>query len=110
MESTVLLKEYDITFDSEIIVNQDDQLADRVWAAAIDFLVTCGVYCQSTGRVILHTKEEIETYLKDAPSQVLLGRGTDACLEERARWKTRAYPSIWALPLVHRFLKNFLFQ
>jgi methylamine--corrinoid protein Co-methyltransferase len=63
--------EYDITFDSEIIVNQDDQLADRVWAAAIDFLVTCGVYCQSTGRVILHTKEEIETYLKDAPSQVL---------------------------------------
>lgn len=76
-----VINEYDISLEGEIIVNQDDGLADRVWAAAIDFLSTCGVYCQSTGRVILYSKEEIESALKDAPSQVLLGRGTDACLE-----------------------------
>jgi len=76
-----VVKEYDIKLDSETIVNMDDDLADRVWAAAIDFLASCGVYSQSTGRVILHSKEEIERYLKDAPDQVLLGRGTDACLE-----------------------------
>lgn len=75
------VKKFDIRVDRNIIVNRDDGLADRVWNAALEFLVGCGVYCQSTGRVILYSKDEILTHLRDAPSQVLLGQGTDACLE-----------------------------
>ncbi len=75
------VKEYGIKLDEKAIINTDDDLADRVWQAAVDFLATCGVYCQSTGRVILHSKSEIETILRTAPSQVRLGKGTDACLE-----------------------------
>ena len=76
-----VVKDYEIKLKSDQIVNMDDALADRVWEAAIDFLASCGVYCQTTGRVIIHSKEEIEKILRDAPRQVWLGRGTDACLE-----------------------------
>ena len=48
-----------------------DGLADRVWEAAIDFLAECGVYNQSTNRVILHSREEIRRILKDASPEVL---------------------------------------
>ena len=53
-----IVNEYDIQVDKETIVNMDDDLADRVYAAAVDFLAAAGVYCQSTGRVIMHSKEE----------------------------------------------------
>lgn len=76
-----VVKEYEIKLKTNSIMNLDDDLADRVWAAAVDFLASCGVYCQTTGRVIQHDKKEIEIILRDAPSQIWLGTGTDAYLE-----------------------------
>ncbi len=76
-----VVKEYEIKAKGGPVINMDDGLADRVWAAAVDFLSTCGVYCQSTNRIILHSAQEIEAILRQAPSQVWLGSGTDACLE-----------------------------
>lgn len=73
--------EYDIQVNREHIVNLDDDLADRVWRAAVAFLAECGVYCQSTNRVILHSQAEIESLLRDAPLEVWLGNGTDRVLE-----------------------------
>jgi len=80
-----VVKEYDIVVDKNYIVNQDDDLADRVWAAAVDFLAGCGVYNQSTGRVILHNQDEIRDILNDASPEVWLGEGTDAVLERYRR-------------------------
>ncbi len=76
-----VVKEYQIQIHSEHIINHDDELADRTWQAAIDFLATCGVYNKSTGRVILHSQKEILGALSVAPDQVWLGSGTDAVLE-----------------------------
>jgi methylamine--corrinoid protein Co-methyltransferase len=76
-----VVRAYDIRVDREHIVNLDDDLADRTFAAALDFLTACGVYCQSTGRVILHSREEILELVRDAPSEVWEGAGTDAVLE-----------------------------
>jgi methylamine--corrinoid protein Co-methyltransferase len=76
-----VVQEHDIRVDREHIVNLDDQLADRTFQAAVDFLAACGVYCQSTGRVILHRREEILELLQGAPSEVWEGSGTDAVLE-----------------------------
>ncbi len=75
------VQDFEIKLDPERIVNLDDDLADRTWQAAVEFLSKCGVFCQTTGRVILHSKAEIEAILQDAPSQVWLGAGTDAVLE-----------------------------
>ena len=74
---TRVVKEYEIKVNTDHIINFDDDLADRVWNAAIDFLASCGVYCQNTGRAILHSKEEIEGILKSAPDNVWIGAGTD---------------------------------
>ena len=76
-----VVKEYGIKLQGDSILNHDNDLIDRVWAAALDFFSSCGVYCQSTGRIILHSKQEIEAILREAPAQVWLGTGTDACLE-----------------------------
>jgi methylamine--corrinoid protein Co-methyltransferase len=84
-----VVKEYDIVVGKDHLVNLDDGLADRVWEAAIDFLAECGVYNMSTGRVILHNRDEILRILNDAPPEVLLGAGTDAVLE---RYRTVADP------------------
>jgi methylamine---corrinoid protein Co-methyltransferase len=72
-----VVAEYEIEVNPDNIINQDDDLADRVWDAAVDFLATSGVYCQNTGRVILHSKEEIDAILKIAPDNVWIGAGTD---------------------------------
>ena len=76
-----VVKQYDIRVDKAHIVNLDDNLADRVWAAALDFLTTCGVFCLDTNRVILFERMEIEQILLDAPEEVRLGSGAEAVLE-----------------------------
>jgi len=80
-----VVKQYDIHLDRSHVVNLDDGLADQVWEAALDFLVTCGVYCLDTGRVIQFNRQEIETILSEAPEEVLLGSGKDAV---RERYRT----------------------
>ena len=79
-----VVRQYDIRADRTQVVNLDDDLADRVWVAALDFLTDCGIYCLDTGRVIQFSREEIEQILADAPQNVLLGRGKDA-VHERYR-------------------------
>jgi methylamine--corrinoid protein Co-methyltransferase len=76
-----VVKQYDIRLDRSHVVNLDDGLADRVWAAALDFLSTCGIYCLDTGRVIQFNRQEIEHILSEAPKEVLLGSGEDAVRE-----------------------------
>ena len=79
-----VLSEYGIQVNSENIINQDDGLADRVWQAAMDFVVECGVYHKDTGRLIQYSQAEIEQLLGAAQSEVTLGLGHDAVVE-RAR-------------------------
>lgn len=75
------VKEFDIKVSKDHIINLDDELADRVYDAAVDFLASCGVYCQNTGRVILYSKDEIAAILKTAPDNVWIGTGTDKVQE-----------------------------
>jgi methylamine--corrinoid protein Co-methyltransferase len=75
------LKKYDICLEKDRVVNQDDELADRLFEAAVDFLAECGIYCTSTGRVITFDREEILSIIKEAPAEVQIGGGTDTRLE-----------------------------
>jgi methylamine--corrinoid protein Co-methyltransferase len=73
-----VVREYEIKADRTHVVNLDDDLADRIWLAAVDFLASCGVYSKDTGRVILFGREEIEHLVRNAPSRVSMGEGPDA--------------------------------
>jgi len=73
-----VLKKYSIKFNKDNIIQQDDALIDRAFEAALDFLIECGVYNRSTGRVIKFSRDEILEVLKSAPSGITIGEGADA--------------------------------
>lgn len=54
-----LIAKYDIQYDAEHPVSNDDALADRVFNAAVEFMEKVGIYCQDTGRVVSFSREEI---------------------------------------------------
>ena len=73
-----VIEKYGIKYDPQNPVPSDDDLADRVWAAGMEFLVETGVYCLDTERRILFTKEEIEGALETGPRGSVFGEGKDA--------------------------------
>ncbi len=74
---TEVLKKYDIRFDRNQIIPNDDSLADRAYQAALELFVNVGFYCLDTRRVVRFTRKEIEEAVSTAPSQYVWGRGKD---------------------------------
>ena len=69
-----MIDKYAIKYDPENPVPADDELADRVWAAAMEFLSDTGVYCADTERIIRFTNDEIEQALKGGRVALSLAR------------------------------------
>ena len=67
-----------IQWDKKTIVNTDDDLADRVFQAAIDLLAETGVYCTDTSRVMDFTRDEILRAVEQSPRQTKFGEGREA--------------------------------
>lgn len=74
-----MLKKYDLEkrFNPETPVNQDLDLADRFFQAGLELASTIGVLCTDTETVIMLSREEILTALKNAPEALELGEGQD---------------------------------
>jgi len=73
-----MVEKYGIKYDSQNPVPSDDDLADRVWEAGMEFLVETGVYCVDTERRILFSRDEIEGALASGPCGRVFGEGKDA--------------------------------
>jgi methylamine---corrinoid protein Co-methyltransferase len=73
-----VIKKYELAFNKEHIIQRDDDMIDRLWQAAQDFLIECGIYHTDTQRVIKFSRQEIEAALQAAPSEVTIGSGVDA--------------------------------
>lgn len=74
-----LVKEYGIKYNPEQLI-VDDDTADRVYKAAVEFLADVGVLNIDTERAITWTKEEIEEltdWYRTNPSARSFGRGED---------------------------------
>ncbi len=74
-----LVKKYDIKYNKEDAINMDDDLADRIFEAALELNTRVGMYCISTHRRMEFTREEILDALKWAPDHVVYGAGLDQC-------------------------------
>lgn len=72
-----VIKEYDIRFDSNNIVPNDDSLADDVWKAALDLYLEIGTLCTSTHRRIIFDESEVKEAMKNHPGRFVLGEGRD---------------------------------
>ncbi len=73
-----LVEHFDIKLDVEDPgVPSDDDLADRVFEAALELAVKSGVYCTDTQKRMIFTKEELEKVLARVPEEVKIGEGPD---------------------------------
>lgn len=73
-----VIKDYDISFDPDIPVSDDNTLGDGLWKAAIDFYLNVGTLCTDTHRRILFTEEELKEALGNFPGKFTLGFGRDS--------------------------------
>jgi methylamine--corrinoid protein Co-methyltransferase len=73
-----LIKDYDIKFDPENLVPNDNSLADDIFNAAIDLYLETGTLCLSTHRQIKFDEVEIREGLKNAPKHITFGEGADS--------------------------------
>ncbi len=72
-----LTAKYDIHFDPETVVPDDDALADRAYQAALDLFLAVGFYCLDTQRAVRFTREEVEEVVRHAPTSYVWGEGRD---------------------------------
>ncbi|MGO8684553.1 MAG: monomethylamine:corrinoid methyltransferase [Thermoleophilia bacterium] len=72
-----VIERHGIKWDKETLINPDDDLADRVFAAAVDLLAEAGAYCPETNRVMQFTKEEIFVSAKQCPTAATFGEGRE---------------------------------
>ena len=72
------VKKYEVVYDSETPVPADNDLADRIYQAALEFFVQVGVYCQDTNRIIQFSEEEVLRTVKNARGRCYVGEGQDA--------------------------------
>jgi methylamine---corrinoid protein Co-methyltransferase len=80
IRSTVkrLVKDYGIDFDGNSIVPCDDDMADRLFEAGMEFAVEVGMFCQDTSRRITWSREEYEQGIHYCLSEAVIGEGYDA--------------------------------
>jgi methylamine--corrinoid protein Co-methyltransferase len=79
-----LSEQYRIVYDPQTPVPSDDDLADRTFQAAIDFVVAVGVFCPDTGSIIRFTTDEVLDAVANARGRCVMGEGKD-----RFEWTPR---------------------
>ncbi len=75
-----LSDKYDIKLpprEHRSFLNTDDELPDRAFQAALDFIVNKGIYCLTSGRIIQFSEDEVRESIKETPSEIIIGEGKD---------------------------------
>jgi methylamine--corrinoid protein Co-methyltransferase len=75
-----VVERYKIRYDPETPCPSDDDLADRIYQAALDLYVDAGTYVIDTERVIQFSRKEIEEAVYEAPREAYFGEGPDRCV------------------------------
>jgi hypothetical protein len=78
-------KKYDIKFNPEEVIASDDNLADRLFDAAVDFFLEVGVYSIDTGRVMKFSKNEVFDALEAGVNQIVWGEGRDQRVQKNRK-------------------------
>lgn len=74
-----ILKKYELagTYNPDVPVNQDMELADRYFEAGLELAELIGVQCTDTETVVRFSRQELLDALNQAPSELVLGAGPD---------------------------------
>jgi methylamine--corrinoid protein Co-methyltransferase len=88
-----IVKKYDIYFNRDQIIPDDDSLADRAFEAGLELFLKTGFYCLDTNRVVRFAKEEVLESISGAPSSYAWGKGKDRRVCEARTIEDRRDPS-----------------
>ena len=91
-----VVKKYGIKYDPDTPVPFDDEMADAVYQAALDFFVDVGCYVKKNGRVVEFSRDEVEEAIAALPGEVWFGEGRDARLAKHRVVEDPARPLLWA--------------
>jgi methylamine---corrinoid protein Co-methyltransferase len=117
-----LISKYDIQYDGNQLVNENDALADRVFHAGLDFAEQVGMFNQSTSRRITWSKSELTDGIENCFSETTLGEGEQTYTikarkpEDAGRIATVGgvvgipFPEEQLIPLTLSFLKQGLYD
>jgi len=75
-----VVENYKIRYDPGTPCPADDDLADRIYQAALDLYADVGTYVIDTERVIQFSREEIEDAVYEAPREAYFGEGPERCV------------------------------
>lgn len=98
MNTKRLAREANLKFDPQILVNQDDGAADRLFQAGRQLLLETGLYCTSSRRVIRFSERELDEHLKRLPGQVTVGRGKELHTVRHRGVEDPVFPTIFGGP------------
>jgi methylamine--corrinoid protein Co-methyltransferase len=73
-----LIQAYGLTYDPDVLVPSDDDMASRLYQAGMDLFLEMGAYNMSTQRRVLFTRDEVEETVALAPKDFTVGTGKDA--------------------------------
>ena len=90
-----LAKEYDIRFDPEKVIPDDDSLADDLYEAGFRLALEAGLYCLNTKRVIKFTEDQLREGIETAPHELVIGEGKDARLLYARKVEDKRRPTVF---------------
>lgn len=95
-----ILKKYDLmgTYNPDVPVNQDLELADRFFAAGLELAETIGIHCTDTETVAKFSRQELLAALKQAPEVLVLGNGPDQVIMKARAPEDKTKP-LFSTPL-----------
>ncbi|MFX0204863.1 MAG: monomethylamine:corrinoid methyltransferase [Candidatus Hodarchaeota archaeon] len=87
-----IIKEYDIYYDPDNLIPNDNNLADAAFNAALDLYIEVGTLCVDSHRLIKFDEAEIKKALKDAPNEITFGADADTRIMKNRHVEDRAPP------------------
>ena len=78
-----VIEKYGIEYDAATPIPGDDDLADALWQAGLEFFLKVGVLCVDTHRIMTFDEREVKEALYLTPGEYLVGSGKDG------RWLKR---------------------
>ena len=91
-----LVKKYQLTWDKNQVIPDDEDLIDRLFQAGMELAVSSGIYCITTGRVINFSQAEINEGIERVPRTLQMGEGKDARILFARKIMDERPPLVWA--------------
>ena len=87
-----VVEKYEIKYDPDQPVPADDDMADRIWQAAVEFFLEVGALNINTHRRMIVDESELREALYHTPGRLVVGDGKDARVWENRHVEDKRTP------------------